>query len=99
MSLSRAAGSGSSGKAVTHCVTGMVNTPKGGTQGGGSPAKIKREVNWKPCLACNMGGATDLSVVTHPVESCSIWNSLSQKDKESKVRCLKCPFRNDHNTA
>ena len=52
-----------------------------------------------PCLACNVDGATDLSVVSHPVESCSISRSLPQKEKESKVKCLKHPSRTDPNTA
>ena len=32
------------------------------------------------------------------MKSCSIWNSLPQQDKESKVKCLKHPFGTDHNT-
>ena len=53
----------------------------------------------KPSLACNLDGATDINVVSHPMESYSIWNSLPQQDKESKVKCLKRPFGTDLNTS
>ena len=53
---------------------------------------------WKPCLACYVDGATDLTVVQHPMETCEVWGSLSQRDKERKVQCLKHPFQSDHTT-
>ena len=33
------------------------------------------------------------------MESCSVWNSLTQREKESKVKCIKHPFKSDHTTS
>ena len=64
------------------------------------PAGGKRDKarNWKPCLACNVDGATDLTAVQHPMESCAVWDSFSLKDKERRVKCIKHPFKSDHTT-
>ena len=53
---------------------------------------------WKPCLACNVDGATDLSTLEHPMENCEVWRSLNQKEKEKRVKCIKHPFKSDHLT-
>ena len=81
-SLNISSGSGAV-KAVTNCVAGSVKVPKDVTKSGGNPAK-KKERHWKLCLACNVDGATNLSVISHPMESCSIWNSLSREKRSPK---------------
>ena len=53
---------------------------------------------WKPCLACNADGATDLASTQHSMENCEVWGSLSQREKESLVKCLRHPFASDHTT-
>ena len=53
---------------------------------------------WKACLACNIDGATDLTTIQHPMESCDVWGLLSLKEKESRVNCIKHPFKTDHTT-
>ena len=60
--------------------------------------KPKTERKWKPCLACNVDGATDLRSICHPMETCSVWNSLPPKEREKKVKCVKHPFKDDHTT-
>ena len=52
----------------------------------------------KPCIACD-DGATNIESIKHSVESCEVWNSLSAKDKEAKVKCKKHPFSQDHNSS
>ena len=79
-------------KTVTNCVTGSISLPANAGENGGIKAK-KKERQWRACLACNVDGATDLSVVCHPMESCSVWDSLQQREKESKVKCIKHPFK------
>ena len=54
--------------------------------------KIRAERPWRPCFACDVDGATDLRSTCHSMEFCSVWNGLSQKDRERKVKCLKHPF-------
>jgi hypothetical protein len=54
--------------------------------------------SWKACLACDVDGATDLRATQHPMESCEVWNSLTVKEREKKVKCLKHPFKSDHTT-
>ena len=87
-------GSGSVVKAVTNCVTGSISLP---SNAGGGKDRNKRQ--WNPCLACNVDGATDVRSICHAVETCAVWNSLQQKEKEQKVKCLKHPFKSDHTTA
>ena len=60
--------------------------------------KPRAERIWKPCLACDVDGATDLRSTCHPMETCSVWNSLTQKEREKKVKCVKHPFKDDHTT-
>ena len=98
-SLKRSSGSGG-GKVVTNCVVGLIVNPNNdrNNRADSSPYNgqdSNRTRQWNPCPACN-NGAIDLSVFCHPMESCSICNSLPQKDKESKVKCIKHPFRTDH---
>ena len=40
----------------------------------------------KPCIACD-DGATNIESIKHSVETCEVWNSLSSKEKEAKVKC------------
>ena len=51
-----------------------------------------------PCIACDVDGATDDTITRHPMERCAVWNSLTQKDREKKVKCVKHPFKDDHTT-
>ena len=44
------------------------------------------------CLACNTDGITDLHLTQHSMEMCEVWNSLSLKEKEKKVKCKKHLF-------
>ena len=53
--------------------------------------------DWKPCVARNVDGATDLTILQHPMESCNVWNSLSLEEKQVKVKCIKHLFK-DHTT-
>ena len=59
----------------------------------------RKERQWNRCLACDVDGATDLRSICHPMETCSVWNSLHQEEKESKVKCLKHPFKINHTTS
>ena len=52
----------------------------------------------KPCIACD-DGATNIESIKHSVENCEVWNSLSAKEKEAKVKCKKHPFSQDHNSS
>ena len=54
---------------------------------------------WKPCLACNVDGATDLNSIQHPMDTCEVWNSLSFNEKQKRVKCIKHPFKDDHITS
>ena len=56
----------------------------------------KPKFEMKPCIACN-DGATNIDSIKHSVESCDVWNSLTVKEKEAKVKCKKHPFSFDHN--
>ena len=94
--------SGSTVRSVTQVnfVTGVTlvgNTPFSPK---GPPAGDKKNSarNWKPCLACNVDGATDLTAIQHPMEPCAVWDSMSLKDREKKVKCIKHPFNSDHTT-
>ena len=60
--------------------------------------KRPSERNYKPCLACNVDGATDLTATHHSMETCAVWASLSVKEKKERVQCIKHPFRDDHTT-
>ena len=80
-------------KTTTNCVSGST------TLAANTGAKKKKERLWNRCLACDVDGATDLRAICHPMETCSVWNSLSQREKERKVKCLKHPFKIDHTTS
>ena len=64
----------------------------------GDGKKVRYDKRWMPCLACDVDGATDDKVTRHPMERCAVWNSLTQKDREKKVKCVKHPFKEDHTT-
>ena len=91
-------GGGNQGKSITqyNVVTGAVTLTTIQT---GGPERKKRERNWNPCLGCNVDGCTDLRATCHPMDTCSVWNSLSLREKEKRSKCLKHPFKNDHTTA
>ena len=38
----------------------------------GADKKCKPDRFLKPCLACNIDGATDLRSTCHPIETCSV---------------------------
>ena len=80
-------------KTSTNCVNGSINLTAN------TGAKKKKERQWNRCLACDADGATDLRSICHPMETCDVWNSLHQEEKESKVKCLKHPFKIDHTTS
>ena len=47
---------------------------------------------WKPCLACDIDGATDLRSTHHPMESCDVWKSLSREgETQLKKFCKQEP--------
>ena len=98
-SLNQISGGGNQGKSITqfNVVTGAVSLVA--KQAADSSKKKKKERVWNPCLACNVDGCTDLATITHPMDSCSVWNGLSQREKESRAKCLKHPFKTDHSTA
>ena len=77
-------------------VTGTADRVKRPTPRSSAHVSVGRD--WKLCLACNVDGATDLEVVQHGMEKCEVWNSLSLKEKQRKVKCLKHPFHDDHTT-
>ena len=52
-----------------------------------------REVQFAPCLACS-DGVTNLNVVRHDMETCEVWNNLTNDEKKAKVKCVKHPFSN-----
>ena len=58
----------------------------------------KPKYEFKPCIAFN-DGATNIDSIKHSVESCEVWNSLSIKEKEAKIKCKKHPFSLDHKHA
>ena len=91
-SLNRNVGPGAA-KAVTNCVTGSITLSSFARNN-----DKKTERQWNNCLACDVDGATDLRSIQHPMESCGVWKSLSQKEKEKKVKCVKHPFKDDHTT-
>ena len=64
----------------------------------GAGKKFRPDRFLRPCLACNVDGATDLRSTCHPMETCSVWNSLPQEERETMVTCLKHPFKDDHST-
>ena len=78
-------------------VSGTTLVTKPGIVRTGAERKDKR-MFWKPCLGCNVDGATDLSTLEHPMETSDVWRNLTQKEKEKKVKCLKHPFNTDHLT-
>ena len=45
----------------------------------------------RACLVCK-DETTDLKAAMHSTGSCAVWHSLSLKEKEEKVNCVKCPF-------
>ena len=60
--------------------------------GGGINRNKFNEQSLSPCIVCNTDGVTDLRSTQHSMNTCDIWNSLSVKDKEKKVKCRKPPF-------
>ena len=72
-------------------VTGVTSKVKTDTQSNKNPF-------WRPCLACDVDGATDLESTQHSMENCEVWKSLSQQEKERLVKCIKHPFKDDHVT-
>ena len=79
--------------------SGQGGGAQGGGHGGGCDGVQKRGVEERtlfPCLACNSDGVTDLRSTQHPMDSCEVWNSLSMRDKEKKVKCKKHPFATGH---
>merc|ERR1712240_24689 len=89
-SLNQASSGGNQGKSITqfNVVTGAVTlttSQHSGGQSGGYERK-KKERNWNPCLGCNVDGCTDLRFVSHPMDTCSVWNSLSVKGREKKAK-------------
>ena len=59
-------------------------------------APMDKVTTWRPCLACNVDGATDLASTQHSMERCEVWGSLSLREKERLVKCVKHPFKDDH---
>ena len=53
-----------------------------------------KPVQFDPCLACNVDGATDLEATCHNMATCDVWNSLTLAEKKAKVSCHKHPFSN-----
>ena len=98
-SLNQISGGGNQGKSITqvNVVTGAVSLVA--KQAADASKKKKKDRVWNPCLACNVDGCTDLTAITHPMDTCSVWNGLSQREKESRAKCLKHPFKTDHSTA
>ena len=43
------------------------------------------------CLVCG-DGATDLKAAMHPTGSCAVWKSMTLKEKNDKVNCVRCPY-------
>ena len=71
-------------------VTGKTLTTRANVTGGGG------ERSYRPCLACgdSSGNKSD-----HLMDRCDLWNSLSQREKEDKVKCKKHIFAKDHDTS
>ena len=87
-------GSGVLNRSQTNFVTGtVVNVKPEGNQNFGA---VKGKRRFLPCLVCNSDGATDPAVTQHPMSTCAVWNALTLKQKEQKVKCKKCPFSTNH---
>ena len=97
---SRHGGGGvSRSQVATNFVTGI--TANNAKPPNDDTEKVKdkpKKMRFFPCLACNEDGATDPAVTQHSMGSCAVWNSLSLKDKERKVKCKRCPFSTNHTT-
>ena len=78
-------------------VTGVTAQVKHKTPGSDQATTAVKFV-FKPCIACD-DGATNADSIAHSVETCDVWNSLSLKDKEAKVKCKKHPFSQDPKTS
>ena len=90
-------GSGVLSRSQTNFVTGtVVNVKPEGHQNSGT---VKGKRRFLPCLICNSDGATDPAVTQHPMSTCAVWNALTLKQKEQKVKCKKCPFSTNHTLA
>merc|ERR1711867_337914 len=77
-------------------VTGLTAKVKPKSDPRDTPNKTEKpKFEMKPCLACNDGG-TNIDSIKHAVESCEVWNSLSVREKEAKIKCKKHPFSLDH---
>ena len=81
-----------SSKTKTSIVTGKTFTVS-------SIEKQKPEKNRpsKLCLACN-DGSTNLKAADHLMETCEVWNSLSNDEKKKLVKCVKHPWDKSHET-
>ena len=89
----------SSAQTQTCFVTGLSAKIKQKNNPGESDEETEKpKYELKPCLACN-DGATNIDSIKHSVESCDIWDSLSIKEKEAKVKCKKHPFSLDHSNS
>ena len=49
-------------------------------------------------MACSADGATDITATQHSMEGCEVWASLSLREREKLVKCVKHPFKDDHST-
>ena len=77
-------------------VTGLSAKVKPKNEPRDSSVKTKKpKYEYKPCVACN-DGATNIDSIKHSVESYEVWNSLSVREKEAKIKCKKHPFALDH---
>ena len=92
MSMSNDGSGSGNAKSITNCVNGTVSLVSSGQ-------KEKKERQWNPCLACNIDGATDSRSTCHPMDTCQVWASLTRRDKEKLVKCVKHPFKSNHSTA
>ena len=90
--------SSASNKAQTQTcfVTGLSAKIKPNNDPKDSSVKTEKpKFEFKPCIACN-DGATNIDSIKHSVENCEVWNSLSVREKEAKIKCKKHPFSHDH---
>ena len=60
-----------------------------------STTGVKTLFKLKPCLACNDGSNISESIM-HDTKCCEVWGSLSLKERQYKVYCLRHPFSNSH---
>ena len=90
-------GSGVLSRSQTNFVTGTVVNVKPEINQNSGAVNGKRR--FLPCLVCNSDGATDPAVTQHPMSTCAVWNALTLKQKEQKVKCKKCPFSTNHTLA